>query len=198
MRLSKSCIGEAERRAVNRVLNRGFFGMGQEVNEFEAALGQFFGRTAICVVNGTAALHLALQAIELKPGDEVLVQSLTYVASFQAITATGAIPIPCDVCAKSLTIDLGDAKQKLSTRTKAIMPVHYAGGVGDLDRIYKFAKNNGLRVIEDAAHAFGTTYKGKEVGARGDIVCFSFDGIKNITSGEGGCVVSNDQLLLIE
>ena len=196
MRLSKSCIGEAERRAVNRVLNRGFFGMGQEVNEFEAALGQFFGRTAICVVNGTAALHLALQAIELKPGDEVLVQSLTYVASFQAITATGAIPIPCDVCAKSLTIDLGDAKQKLSTRTKAIMPVHYAGGVGDLDRIYKFAKNNGLRVIEDAAHAFGTTYKGKEVGARGDIVCFSFDGIKNITSGEGGCVVSNDPIVV--
>ncbi|MDA9937648.1 DegT/DnrJ/EryC1/StrS aminotransferase family protein [bacterium] len=196
IRLSKSCIGEAEKLAVNRVLDRGFFGMGQEVKDFEAALTEFFGRPAVCVVNGTAALHLGLQAAGIKQGDEVLVQSLTYVASFQAIAATGARPISCDVLASTLGIDLSDAKRKLTSRTKAIMPVHYAGGVGELDAIYDFADTHGLRVIEDAAHAFGSTYKGKKVGALGDIACFSFDGIKNITSGEGGCVVTDDPIIL--
>ena len=196
IRLSKSCIGEAEKLAVNRVLDRGFFGMGQEVKDFEAALTEFFGRPAVCVVNGTAALHLALQAAGIKQGDEVLVQSLTYVASFQAIAATCATPIACDVLASTLGIDLSDAKRKLTSRTKAIMPVHYAGGVGDLDAVYDFADSHGLRVIEDAAHAFGSTYKGEKVGALGDIACFSFDGIKNITSGEGGCVVTGDPVIL--
>lgn len=196
IRLSKSCIGAAEKAAVDRVLGRGFFGMGQEVKDFEAALSDFFGRPALCVVNGTAALHLALQAIGLKEGDEVLVQSLTYVASFQAISATGATPIACDVLATTVGIDLSDAKRKLTSKTKAIMPVHYAGGVGDLAAIYEFADVHGLRVVEDAAHAFGTTYKGKKVGALGDISCFSFDGIKNITSGEGGCIVTDDSAVL--
>ena len=196
IRLSKSCIGTAEKAAVNKVLDRGFFGMGQEVKEFEDALTHFFGRPAVCVVNGTAALHLALQCAGVKDGDEVLVQSLTYVASFQAIAATGAKPISCDVLAATVGIDLTDAATKLTSRTKAIMPVHYAGGVGNLDAIYDFAKTHGLRVVEDAAHAFGTTYKGKKVGAIGDIACFSFDGIKNITSGEGGCVVTDDPAVL--
>ena len=196
IRLSKSCIGEAEKLAVNRVLDRGFLGMGQEVKTFEDSLTEFFGRPALCVVNGTAALHLALQAVGVGHGDEVLVQSLTYVASFQAISATGAKPISCDIIATTVGIDLSDAKRKITSRTKAIMPVHYAGGVGDLDAIYDFADTHGLRVIEDAAHAFGTTYKGKKVGAIGDIACFSFDGIKNITSGEGGCVVTDDQIIL--
>lgn len=196
IRLSKSCIGDAEKIAVNRVLDRGFFGMGQEVKDFEIALTEFFGRPAVCVVNGTAALHLALQAAGVHQGDEVLVQSLTYVASFQAITATGAKPVSCDIVTSSLGIDLSDAKRKITSKTKAIMPVHYAGCVGDLEAIYDFANTYGLRVIEDAAHAFGTTYKGKKVGAIGDIVCFSFDGIKNITSGEGGCVVTGDSIIL--
>ncbi len=196
IRLSKSCIGDAEKIAVNRVLDRGFFGMGQEVKDFETGLTEFFGRPVVCVVNGTAALHLALQASGVKQGDEVLVQSLTYVASFQAITATGARPVSCDIVISSLGIDLNDAKRKITSKTKAIMPVHYAGSVGDLDAIYDFANAHGLRVIEDAAHAFGTTYKGKKVGTIGDIVCFSFDGIKNITSGEGGCVVTGDSVIL--
>lgn len=196
IRLSKSCIGETEKLAVMRVLDRGFFGMGQEVNAFEQALSTFFGRSTVCVVNGTAALHLALQAAGVGQGDEVLVQSLTYVASFQAITATGAKPVACDVLASTACIDLSDAARKITPKTKAIMPVHYAGGVGHLDDLYDFAANHGLRVIEDAAHAFGTNYKGQKVGAFGDIACFSFDGIKNITSGEGGCIVTDDQMVL--
>lgn len=192
IRLSKSCIGEAEKMAVLGVLDREFLGMGAEVQQFEQALTEFFGRPAVCVVNGTAALQLALQACGIGPDDEVLVQSLTYVASFQAISAIGAMPVACDVEPATLTLDWRDAEKRLTPRTKAVMPVHYGGGVGALDEIYAFAHRHGLRVIEDAAHAFGTVYQGKRVGGFGDIACFSFDGIKNITSGEGGCIVTDD------
>ncbi|MAX49392.1 MAG: aminotransferase [Gammaproteobacteria bacterium] len=196
LRLSKSCITQEEKRAVMSVLDRGYLGMGPEVRDFENDLTSFFGRPATCIVNGTAALHLALQGIGIKSGDEVLVQSLTYVASFQAITAAGGIPIACDFDPDTGCIDLIDARQRVSDKTKAIMPVHYAGGVGDLDELYKFAEEYDLRVIEDAAHAFGTEYKGSKVGSFGDIACFSFDGIKNITSGEGGCIVTDDPMVL--
>jgi len=190
--LSKSSIGEAEKLAVMEVLDRQFLGMGTEVEQFEQALTQFFGRPVVCVANGTAALHLALQACGLGPGDEVLVQSLTYVASFQAISAAGAAAVACDVNEATLTLDLRDAEKRLTSNTKALMPVHYSGGVGALNEIYAFANKHNLRVIEDAAHAFGTNYKNHCVGGNGDISCFSFDGIKNITSGEGGCIVTDD------
>lgn len=196
IRLSKSCIGESEKTAVASVLDREYLGMGSEVQIFEELLTNFFGRPAVCVVNGTSALQLALQACGVGRGDEVLVQSLTYVASFQAITATGAVPIACDVLPSTLTIDWRDAERKISNKTKAIMPVHYSGGVGEMNEIYKLAKRNNLRVIEDAAHSFGTTYEGKRIGGFGDISCFSFDGIKNITSGEGGCVVTDNTEVL--
>ncbi len=196
IRLSKSCIGESEKNAVMGVLDREFFGMGAEVKQFEEALTEFFGRPAVCVVNGTAALHLALQSCGIGHGDEVLVPSLTYVASFQAISATGAKPVACDVDARTLTLDWQDAEQRLTPNTRAVMPVHYAGGMGELDGIYSFARSNGLRVIEDAAHAFGSTYHGRRVGSFGEVACFSFDGIKNITSGEGGCVVADDEAVL--
>jgi len=192
IRLSKSCLGGAEKQAVMGVLDREYLGMGAEVQLFEQKLTEFFGRPAVCVVNGTAALHLALQAIGVGHGDEVLVQSLTYVASFQAISATGATPIACDVDPETLCLDWRDAEKRLTPRTKAVMPMHYAGGVGALDEIYAFANKYGLRVVEDAAHAFGTEHQGKRVGGFGDIACFSFDGIKNITSGEGGCIVTDN------
>jgi dTDP-4-amino-4,6-dideoxygalactose transaminase len=192
IRLSKSSISEAEKKAVMLVLDKEYLGMGQEVHKFEEKLTDFFERPVVCVANGTSALHLSCQALGIGAGDEVLVQSLTYIASFQAISATGATPIACDINPSTLTINLEDARKRITSKTKAIMPVHYAGGVGDLDSIYDFAHTNGLRVIEDAAHAFGSFYKGKHVGGFGDIACFSFDGIKNITSGEGGCIVSDD------
>jgi len=192
IRLSKSVIGDAEKQAVMSVLDREYLGMGQKVQEFEHLLTQFFERPAVCVNTGTAALHLALQALGIGPGDEVLVQSLTYVASFQAISATGAKPVPCEIDPDTITIDINDAKKRLTDKTKAIMPVHYASGMGELDDIYAFARDNDLRVVEDAAHALGGYYNGKKVGSFGDIACFSFDGIKNITSGEGGAIVTND------
>lgn len=177
-------------------LDREFLGMGMDVQRFELALSEFFGRPAVCVVNGTAALQLALQAAGIGPGDEVLVQSLTYVASFQAISATGARPVACEVVPSTLTLDLQDAERRVTSRTRAVMPVHYAGGVGELDGIYAFAERHKLRVVEDAAHALGTTYGQRRVGSFGDIACFSFDGIKNITSGEGGCIVTSDAAVL--
>jgi len=196
IRLSKSVIGEAEKKAVMGVLDREYLGMGKEVQEFEDALSRFFDRQVACVNTGTAALHLALSASGIGPGDEVLVQSLTYVASFQAISATGAAPVPCEVYPDTVTLDVDDAGKRLTGKTKAVMPVHYAGSPGDLDGIYEFAKDNGLRVIEDACHAFGGLYRGKKVGSFGDIACFSFDGIKNITCGEGGAIVTDDEDVL--
>jgi dTDP-4-amino-4,6-dideoxygalactose transaminase len=133
-----------------------------------------------------------LQALGVGAEDEVLVPSLTYLASFQAISATGAIPISCDVNLDNWLLDLSDAKKRLTSKTKAIMPVHYGGEVGDIERLYEFATENNLSVIEDAAHAFGSSHKNMRVGSFGQVACFSFDGIKNITSGEGGCIVSGD------
>jgi len=196
IRLSKSSIGHAEKIAVQGVLDQEYLGMGSEVQQFEENLTNFFGRPTVCVVNGTAALHLALQSIGLSAGDEVLVPSLTYISSFQAISATGAKPVACDIDSDTLLLDLNDAKKRITKNTFAIMPVHYTGGVGDLNAVYSFAKKHGLRVIEDAAHAFGTIFNGKLIGSIGDIACFSFDGIKNITSGEGGCIVTDDKTVL--
>lgn len=196
IRLSKSSIGDEEKNAVIKVLDKEYLGMGEEVKEFELALEEFIGRPAVCVSSGTAALHLAIQACSLGAGDEVLVPSLTYVASFQAISATGATPVACDIHEETCILDWRDAERRITPKTRAVMPVHYTGGVGNLDKIYDFAERHKLRVIEDAAHAFGTTYNEKRIGGFGDISCFSFDGIKNITSGEGGCVVTDDPTVL--
>jgi dTDP-4-amino-4,6-dideoxygalactose transaminase len=193
--ISKSAVGAAELEAMGRVIREdGYLGMGREVRAFEEELQEYFGdrdRKVICLNSGTAALHLAVQAVT-SPGDEVLVQSLTFVASFQAISAAGAVPVACEVYPDTVTLDLEDAAKRITPRTKAVMPVHYASNPGDLEAIYAFARRYGLRVIEDAAHAFGCTYQGRKVGSFGDVACFSFDGIKNITSGEGGAVVSAD------
>lgn len=196
IRLSKSCLSDAEKQAVTGVLDREFLGMGIEVQQFEEALSEFFGRPAVCVVNGTAALHLALQACGIGQGDEVLVPSLTYISSFQSISATGAKPIACDISKETYLLYIEDAERRITRKTKALMPVHYTGGVGDLDSIYEFANKYNIRVIEDAAHAFGTTYKERRIGSFGDVACFSFDGIKNITSGEGGCIVTDNKDVL--
>lgn len=197
VRLSKSCVGEEEKIALARVIDAGYLGMGREVQLFEEELCAYLGTDAevVCVNTGTAALHLALCCLDIGPGDEVLVPSITYVASFQAIAATGARPVACDVTSERVFIDLADAERRLSVRTKAIMPVHYASDSQGIADVYEFANRHGLRVIEDAAHGFGCTREGKRIGYEGDVICFSFDGIKNITSGEGGAVVTADQKL---
>ena len=181
LRLSKSVISIRERKAVEKVLKKGFLGMGPEVYQFEKDLKSFFKREVVCFNSGTAALQIALQASGIGANDEVLVPSITYVASYQAISATGAKPISCDIDLKNMQVSLIDLKKKVTKKTKAIMPVHFAGSASQINETYKFAKKNNLRVIEDAAHAFGTKINGRKIGSFGDITCFSFDGIKNIT-----------------
>jgi len=197
IRLSKSCVGEEEKLALARVIDAGYLGMGQEVQLFENELKTYLDTDSdvICVNTGTAALHLALCCLDIGPGDEVLVPSITYVASFQAISATGAKPVACDVSHDRVFIDLLDANLRVTSKTKAIMPVHFASDSKSMADVYEFAKCYNLRVIEDAAHGFGCKRDGRRIGSQGDVVCFSFDGIKNITSGEGGAVVTSDKEL---
>jgi dTDP-4-amino-4,6-dideoxygalactose transaminase len=192
-RLSQPEISEDEILAVTDVLRSEFYGMGEQVASFEEKLGSFFSRETLCVSTGTAAVQLGLIGAGIKPGDEVLVPSLTFIATYQAISATGAIPVSCDVDPESLHIDLNDAQKRITSKTKAIVPVYFVGATNCLDLVSEFGKINNLRVVADAAHAFGSKHDGKLVGSFGDISCFSFDGIKNITSGEGGCIVTADQ-----
>tara|TARA_B100000579_G_C22847906_1_gene865529 strand:- start:5362 stop:6477 length:1116 start_codon:yes stop_codon:yes gene_type:complete len=194
IRLSKSYISKKEINSVVKVMNKKFLGMGTEVKKFERDLEKIFGRYSLCVVNGTAAIQISLQVAGIKKGDEVLVQSFTYVSTIQAITALGAKPVFCDINIDNISIDLEDAEKKISKKTKAILPVHYAGQTGQLENIYKFAKKYKICVIEDAAHAFGSKYKNRLIGKKGDLVCFSFDGIKNITSGEGGAIITSNKI----
>ena len=195
IRLSKSVVGEEEKNALARAIDVGYLGMGIEVQQFEQEIRDFLetDQEVICVNTGTAALHLSLQSLGIGLGDDVLVPSLTYVATFQAVSATGAKPVACDVTEDKAFIDIVDAEKRLTSRTKAIIPVHYGSNSDGMDDVYLFAKKHGLRVIEDAAHSFGCSRNGLRVGANGDITCFSFDGIKNITSGEGGAIVTGDQ-----
>jgi len=195
IRLSKSSISDLEKQAILEVLDKEFLGMGEEVQKFEQKIKKYLDTNmeVVCVNTGTSALHLALSGLDIGIGDEVLVPSLTYIASYQAISATGAIPISCEINPTTLFIDVNDAKNKITKNTKAIMPVHYASSSKGMEDIYNLAKKYNLRVVEDAAQAFGSKRDDELVGQNGDIVCFSFDGIKNITSGEGGAILSSDK-----
>ena len=195
IRLSKSVVGKAEAEAVAHIIEDiGYLGMGATVGELEHELEEFIGggRRCICVNSGTAALHLAIQAVT-RPGDEVLVPSFTFVASYQAIKAAGCIPVSCDINPETLTLDLKDAERRITPKTTAMMPVYYASNCCMAEEYQAFAQAHGLRLVEDAAHAFGCSCKGKKIGSFGDVVCFSFDGIKNITTGEGGAIFTADQ-----
>jgi dTDP-4-amino-4,6-dideoxygalactose transaminase len=195
--VSRPSLGDEEINSVKMVFDSGWLGLGAQVFEFEQALQKFLNANhVVCTNTGTTAIHLALDALGIGKGDEVIVPSFTYVATIQAITATGATPVFCDIHADDLNIDTKEIKQKITRRTKIILPVHYRGFPCEMDEIQELAKERNLFVIEDAAHAFGSSYKGKKIGSFGDIVCFSFDPIKNITCGEGGAVVFQDDTLL--
>jgi perosamine synthetase len=195
--VSRPSVGEEELAAVGKVFASGWLGLGADVLEFEKAVGGFLGAShVVCTNTGTTALHLALDALGIGPGDEVLVPSLTFVATAQAVSATGARPVFCDIREEDLNLDVEDAERRITPRTKAILPVHYRGIPCDMDGLQELAGNRGLHVIEDAAHAFGSSYRGRRIGSFGEMACFSFDPIKNITCGEGGAVVFGDGSLL--
>lgn len=197
IRLSRGDVGSLELEALARVIEAGYLGMSVEVQAFEKELADYIGdnREVVCVNTGTSALHLAVQACGVGIGDEVLIPSLTFVASFQAVSAVGARPVPCEIDPITGFLDVNDAEKRITPFTKAIMPVHYASNFEGIEKIYQLAAKHNLRVIEDAAHSFGGTYKNKRIGAVGDVLCFSFDGIKNVTCGEGGAVVTGDPVI---
>ncbi|MCQ9207531.1 MAG: DegT/DnrJ/EryC1/StrS family aminotransferase [Omnitrophica bacterium] len=194
IQVARPLLGKAELDSVDRVLKTGWLGMGDKVFQFETKLKEMFKRKhAICVNTGTTALHLALDAIGLKKGDEVIVPSFTFVATVQPIVMCGGIPRFCDIRTEDLNMDVRHAGKLISKKTKAIIPVHYGGAPCNMSEILKLAKKHRLRVIEDAAHAFGSRYNGRLIGSFGDITCFSFDPIKTITCGEGGAILLDDR-----
>jgi dTDP-4-amino-4,6-dideoxygalactose transaminase len=199
IRLSKSIVGNREANAVSKVIKDiGYLGMGKVVQKFESEIEKYLGakpNSCCCVNTGTSALHLAIQSVT-KPGDLVLVPSFTYVATFQAISAAGCVPVSCDIDSDTFLLDLNDVEIRMNRKCRALVYVHYASNPGDLDALYAFGKKHKLRIIEDAAHSFGCSFKGKKIGSFGDITCFSFDGIKNITSGEGGAILTEDENVL--
>ncbi len=197
IRINQPCIGKEELRAVEEVLLSGVLtdknGMGPRVMEFERAFANFIGvKHAIAVSSGTAALHAALLAVGVKAGDEVVMPSFTFSATAEAAVLCGAKPVFADIDPDSLSINADAVSRVLSNKTKAIIPVHLYGQPVDMDPILEIARERGIAVIEDAAQAHGASLGGKMVGSMGDMGCFSFYGTKNMTTGEGGMVTTND------
>lgn len=169
---------------------------GRFIGEFENAFAAFCGvKHAVTTNNGTTALHLALVALGLQPGDEVIVPSLTYIASANAIRYCNANPVFVDNDVDTFNIDVDDVAAKITSRTKGIIPVHLYGHPVDLDPLLELAERNGLFLLEDAAEAVGAKYKGRRIGGHGTCATFSFFGNKIITTGEGGMVTTNDDQL---
>ncbi|MDD5435920.1 MAG: DegT/DnrJ/EryC1/StrS family aminotransferase [Candidatus Omnitrophica bacterium] len=195
--VSSPSLGKDELGEIGKVFDSKWLGLGKWVLEFENEIKRFLGaKNAVGTSSGTTALHLALDSIGIKKGDKVIVPSLTFAASVQSIMTTGATPVFCDVEPDTLNMDVDDLARRITKKVRAIMPVHYSGLACDMDAIMEIAGKNRVRVVEDAAHAFGSSYKGRRIGSFGDVTCFSFDPIKNITCGEGGAITTNDDKLV--
>jgi dTDP-4-amino-4,6-dideoxygalactose transaminase len=184
------------KQSVTEALTKGFLGMGPVVTQFESCIKDYLelqDRYVVCVNTGTSALHLAVELCDIQKDDEVIVPSFNYAADQAAIEMAGAKVVMCDIRDDNLGIDCKKAEELISDKTKAIMPLHFAGLPCDQDGVYELAKKYNLRVIEDGTHAFGTTIKNKKIGSYGDIACFSFDPVKIITAVDGGCIIVNSE-----
>lgn len=186
-----------EKKYVNECLDSSWISSkGYFVSEFEKEFAAYTDvKYSSTVCNGTVALHLALIALGIGPGDEVIVPTLTYIASVNAISYTGATPVFVDSLEDTWQVDPEDIRRKLTAKTKAIMAVHLYGHPCDMDELISIAKKHSLFLVEDCAEAFGSLYRGKHVGSFGDIATYSFFGNKTITTGEGGMIVTNDETL---
>jgi perosamine synthetase len=193
----KPSLSGNEKKYVNECLDTNWISSkGKFVPLFEQHFAKYTGvKYATGVCNGTVALHLALLALGITEGDEVIVPTLTYIASVNSIKYTGATPVFVDSLEDTWQMSPADVRRKITPRTRAIMVVHLYGHPCEMDEIVSIAKNHSLFIIEDCAEAFGSLYKGKHVGGFGDIGAYSFYGNKTITTGEGGMVVTNDETL---
>jgi len=178
--------------AVGEVLRSGWVTSGPKLAEFEATLSEYFGgRPVRCFANGTATMKIALQVLGIGEGDEVITTPISWVATANVILGVGAKPVFVDIDPITRNIDLSKVAAAITPKTRAIMPVYLAGLPVDMDQLYALAKQHNLRVIEDAAQAFGSQWKGQKIGAIGDLVSFSFQANKNLSTVEGGCLVFN-------
>ncbi len=193
---SRPSISEEAISEVVACIRSGWITTGPRVKQFEEDLKVYLGAPQVLALSSaTAGLHLVLAALRLQPGDEVITTPMTFAATLNTIVLTGGKPVCVDVEPGTYNMDVRAVEKAVTRRTRAIMPVHFAGLPVDLDPLYDIAKKHGLRVIEDAAHAIGTEYKGRRIGSVGDIQVFSFHPNKNMTTGEGGCVATRDDKL---
>ncbi len=189
-------IGEEEIAGVVMCLRSGWLTTGQKVREFEQEFATWAGsKHAIAVNSATSGLHLALEALGVGPGDEVITTPMTFTATAAVVEHLGGVPVLVDCEPDTLNIDPRLIEAKITPRTKAIMPVHFSGQSADMDAIMAIAHEHGIRVVEDAAHAIPTAWKGRRIGSIGDITVFSFYATKNLTTGEGGMITTDDDAL---
>ncbi|HEX7339523.1 MAG TPA: DegT/DnrJ/EryC1/StrS aminotransferase family protein [Rhodanobacteraceae bacterium] len=194
----RPAIAEDTITGVAEVLRSGWITTGPQVAAFEAELAAYVGggRSALGYCHATGALEQCLRALDIGPGDEVIVPDMTFAATLNVVFQVGATPVLVDVDPLTRNLDAGRVEAALSPNTRAVMPVHYAGLAVDMDPLNALARAHGLRIVEDAAHAIGTRDKGRQIGSFGDIACFSFHANKNLTTIEGGAVVTTDAEVL--
>ncbi len=190
--ITKPDLGEAEWQAVRRVIESGWVTQGPKVAEFEHEVARYCGaQHAVAVSSCTTALHLALICAGVGAGDEVIVPSMSYIATANAVVHAAAIPVFAEVEARTFNLDLADAQRRITPRTKAILLVHQLGLPADIDAWAQLARAHGLALIEDAACAMGSRYRGRTIGCHSDLVCFSFHPRKLITTGDGGMITTS-------
>ena len=191
--IAKPFIGDEEIKEVEAVLRSGFIAQGPKVAEFEEKFAEYIGtRHAIATSSGTTALHVALLCAGIGKGDEVITTPFSFAATANSVLYTGGKPVFVDIDPKTYNINAEQIEDAITDKTKAILPVHLYGQPADMDKICKIAEDHDLKVIEDAAQAHGAIYHGRKVGSIGDMACFSFYPTKNITTGEGGIITTDD------
>lgn len=188
------CIDQEEIDAVSEVLRSGWLGLGPKTMQFEQLFSTYTNSKFTAALNsGTAALHLSLEVLNIGPGDEVIVPSLTFISTVHAVSYVGASPVFADIDYDTLNLSANEIEKVITDRTKAIIVVHLAGHPCDMEPIHALAKSRGIHVIEDAAHACGAEYKGQKIGSISELTCFSFHAVKNVTSGEGGAITCHKE-----
>lgn len=189
-------IDEDDIRAVEEVLHSDFLATGPKIEEFERCVAEYTGaKYAVAVANGTAALHIACLAAGIQEGDEVITTPITFAASANCVLYCGGTPVFADIDSRTYNIDPEDIERKITERTRAIIAVHFTGQPCDMERIHEIARRHNLLVIEDGAHALGAVYQGSRIGGLSDMTIFSFHPVKQITTGEGGMVLTNSEEL---